>query len=152
MKINGGCRCGALRYTLAIDALPPVYACHCLHCQTWSGSAFALHAMLPEAAIAVTGPVVSYEHEGPGGQPSLQRLCGTCHTRIFNTNAIMPGMAVLRAGTLDDSPLLNPMAHIWVKRKQAWLVIPDGVPSWPEGPSREEFFAAVRKAQGGESD
>ena len=148
MSIEGGCRCGAVRYTLAVDALPQTYACHCLHCQTWSGSAFAQHALLPEAAIAATGPVTFYEHAGVGGQPSRQRICGICHTRIFNTNAVMPGLAVLRAGTLDDSHQLRPMAHIWVKRKQPWLIIPEGVPSWPESPTPEEFAAAVRKGQG----
>jgi len=49
---------------------------------------------------------------------------------------------------LDNSHLLNPMAHIWVKRKQPWLTIPDGVPSWPESPTPEEFAAAVQKGQG----
>lgn len=29
-EIEGGCRCGAVRYKLVLDALPPTYACHCL--------------------------------------------------------------------------------------------------------------------------
>src|SRR4051812_44468495 len=109
MTIMGGCRCGAVRYSLGMDALPPSYACHCLDCQTWSGSAFGQHALLPEAVLTVTGPVVSYEHDG-GGHTSSQRLCGVCHTRIYNTNHAVPGMVVLRAGTLDDSSLLEPIA------------------------------------------
>jgi len=148
MTIKGGCRCGAVSYTLAIDALPMVYACHCLHCQTWSGSAFAQHALLPEDAITTSGPVIFYEHEGTGGHASRQRICGVCHTRIFNTNDAMPGFAILRAGTLEDSHRLKPMAHIWVKRKQPWLAIPEGVPHWPESPSPQEFAEAVQKAQG----
>lgn len=148
MTIMGGCRCGAVSYTLAIDVLPATYACHCLDCQTWSGSAFAQHALLPEDVIAVTGPVVLYEHGGAGGQTSCQRVCGVCHTRIYNTNTAVPGMAVVRAGTLAESHLLEPIAHIWVKRKQPWVVIPKGVPSWPESPSPEDFAAAVRRARG----
>lgn len=144
MAINGGCRCAAVRYTLAMDSLPPTYICHCLHCQTWSGSAFAQHALLPEEALSVTGSVALYPHPGLSGHVSLQRVCGICHTRIFNTNPARPGMVVLRAGTLDDSHLLNPVAHIWVKRKQPWVVIPDGVPTWPESPTPEEFVAAMR--------
>jgi hypothetical protein len=145
MTIRGGCRCGAVSYVLAIDALPQTYACHCQQCQTWSGSAFAQHALLPETMIEVTGPIVVYEHEGTGGYLSQQKVCGVCHTRIYNTNMAMPGMAVVRAGTLEDSPLLEPIAHIWVKRKQPWLVIPDGVPSFPESPTPEEFMAATRR-------
>jgi hypothetical protein len=128
-----------------MDRLPPTYACHCLHCQTTSGSAFGLHALLPEAAIAVTGPVVTYEHEGTANTPSRQRLCAECYTRISNSNAAAPGLVILRAGTLDDSNLLEPVAHIWVKRKQPWVAIPEDVRSWPESPTPEEFAAALQK-------
>ena len=146
MTITGGCRCGAVRYTLATDSLPPTYACHCLHCQTTSGSAFGQHALLPQGMIAVTGPLVSYEHDGTAGFTSRQHVCGDCHTRIYNENSAMPGMVVVRAGTLDASNLLDPIAHIWVKRKQAWLAIPDGVPSWAETPTPNEFAAALQEA------
>jgi hypothetical protein len=147
MAIVGGCRCGAVRYELAMDRLPSPYACHCLHCQTTSGSAFGLHALLPEAAVVVTGPLVTYEHEGTAGLPSRQHVCGDCHTRVYNHNAAIPGMVILRAGTLDDSNLLEPVAHIWVTRKQPWVVIPAGVRSWGEAPTPEEFAAALPKAR-----
>lgn len=48
-RIQGGCRCGAVRYVLALDTLPRTYACHCRDCQTWSGSAFSQQTFLPEA-------------------------------------------------------------------------------------------------------
>ena len=80
-EIQGGCRCGAVRYTLALDALPATYACHCRDCQTWSGSAFSQQTFLPEAALNVTGPVVVYELTTPSGRISTQRMCGTCQDR-----------------------------------------------------------------------
>ncbi|WP_349681622.1 hypothetical protein [Pseudomonas sp. UBA6323] len=46
MALTGQCRCAAVRYTLDLPVPPVVYACHCLHCQRWSGSAFGLHALL----------------------------------------------------------------------------------------------------------
>lgn len=145
MTIEGGCRCGVVRYALSIDRLPPTYACHCLQCQTWSGSAFSQQVLLPEDALHVTGPVVLYELT-TGDRTSHQRMCGICHTRIYNTNTRRPGIAVIRAGTLDDSHLLDVVAHIWVKRKQPWLPIADGVPSWPEGAPPEDFVALMRQA------
>ena len=131
-EVQGGCRCGAARCTLALDALPPTYACHCLDCQTWSGSAFSQQTFVPEAALAVTGTVVVYEFTTPSGNTSTQRMCGVCHARIYNTNSARPNVAVVRAGTLDRSNELRVVAHIWVKRKQHWLTLPDGVPTWPE--------------------
>ena len=78
--IAGGCRCGAVRYTLALDSLPTTYACHCLDCQTWSGSAFSQQTFLPEEALAVTGPLSVYELTTPSGRVSNQRMCSICLT------------------------------------------------------------------------
>lgn len=132
MTITGGCHCGACRYTLALETLPQAYACHCRTCQTWSGSAFSEQILLAESAIAIDGPVVEYEFRSPGGTFSRQRMCGTCHVRLYNTNKVRPGVAVVRAGTLDRSDALDVAMHIWVKRKQPWLVLPDGAEAYDE--------------------
>ena len=142
-NIGGGCRCGAVRYTLALHALPRTYACHCRDCQTWSGSAFSQQTFLPEAALSVTGPLSVYELTTPSGRFSKQRVCGVCHTRIYNSNSARPGVVVVRAGTLDQSDRLDVVAHIWVKRKQPWLNLPEGVPTWPEGAPVEELLQAL---------
>ena len=142
-EIDGGCRCGAVRYELALDALPSTYACHCLDCQTWSGSAFSQQTFLPETALAVTGPVVVYEFTTPSGRTSTQRMCGVCHARIYNTNSARPNVAVVRAGTLHRSNELRVVAHIWVKRKQPWLTLEDGVPTWPEAAPADQLVGAL---------
>ena len=141
--LTGGCRCGATRYTLALDALPPVYCCHCLDCQSWSGSAFSEQALLREEAITVTGPLIDYRFTSPSGSQSHQRFCGVCHVRIYNTNDARPGIAVVRAGTLDASDTIVPRTHIWVKRKQPWVTIPDEVPTFAENASPAEFVAIL---------
>ncbi len=142
-EILGGCRCGAVRYTLALDQLPRTYACHCRDCQTWSGSAFSQQTFLPEAALTVNGPLVVYEFTSPSGRISMQRMCGVCHTRVFNTNSARPGVVVVRTGTLDRSDELDVVAHIWVKRKQPWLHLPADVPAWPEGAPIAELVQAL---------
>nr|WP_256344949.1 GFA family protein [Pseudomonas gingeri] len=119
-----------------------IYACHCRDCQTWSGSAFALHALLPEGALEVSAPLVEYAYESDG-QTSRHFVCGTCHTRIYNSTSAAPGMWVLRVGTLDSSPAVAPMAHIWIKHKQPWLSLPESVPSWDESPTPEAFMQAL---------
>jgi hypothetical protein len=144
MAIEGGCRCGAVRYRLTVDAMPPVYCCHCLTCQTWSGTAFTEQALIGDGQIEViAGEPEIYVNITASGAESVQRLCGTCHTRLWNTNSARPGVAVVRAGTLDASAELSPRAHIWTKRMQPWLVIGDGVPSWPENAPPGDFVAAL---------
>ena len=142
-EIQGGCRCGAVRYTLALSALPATYACHCRDCQTWSGSAFSQQTFLPEAALNVTGPLLVYQLTTPSGRISTQRMCGTCHTRLYNSNSARPGLVIVRAGTLDRSDELDVVAHIWVKRKQPWLRLPEGVPTWPEAAPPAELLQAL---------
>jgi len=144
---TGTCRCGAVTYRLTGDALPATYACHCLDCQTWSGSAFGEHALIPEESIAIEGETATYVHAGEGFT-SEQVACPTCFTRIFNRNSAVPGLIVLRAGTLDASDRLAPIAHMWIKRKQDWIALPEGVPSWPETPTPEQYGEAIRRAQG----
>jgi hypothetical protein len=132
-----------VRYTLGLDNLPPTYACHCTDCQTWSGSAFSQQAVVAESAIEASGPIVIYELTSPSGRVSRQRMCGVCHTRIFNTNSARPGIAVVRAGTLDRSNELIVTAHIWTRSKQPWLELPDGAPAWSETPPPEEMAKAL---------
>ncbi len=146
--IEGGCRCGAVRYRLTAPKFPNAYACHCRDCQTWSGSAFSLQVVAPEDALEVTGAPHLYEMATGAGDErrvSRQRGCARCMTRVYNTNTRRPGVAVLRAGTLDRSDELNVVAHIWVSRKVGGIEIPDGVPSWPEGAPPAAFFAALMK-------
>jgi hypothetical protein len=140
--IAGGCRCGACRYELALDALPPVYACHCHQCQRWTGSAFSLQALVPESALTVSGPVVVYER-ATEDRVSTQRVCGTCYARLYNTNTRRPGIAVVRAGTLDRSEELVCKAHIFTAYKQAWVTLSDGMPQWPEAADVAGFIAAL---------
>lgn len=143
--IAGGCRCGACRYVVAGDAMPPVYCCHCRDCQTWSGSAFTQQAVIAIAAIEATGPVVTYSFQNPSGATSTQHICGTCHTRLWNTNTARAGIAVVRAGTLDASDTLVPRAHMWTSRKQPWLILDPAIPAWPESPAPAEFVAAIMR-------
>ena len=49
----------------------------------------------------------------------------------------------LDAGTLDRSDELDCAAHIWIKRKQAWITIPEGVPSGEEPGPLDEMGAAL---------
>ena len=145
--ISGGCRCGATRYTLAVDVIPPVYCCHRLDCQSWSGSAFSEQAVVRTDALSITGPAIDYLYQTRSDAESHQRLCGVCHTRIYNTNTARPGIALWRAGTLDASDKVVPRAHIWVKRKQPWVSIADDVPTFDANAPPAEFIAILMGAR-----
>ena len=144
--LEGGCRCGRVRYRASLEAMPNAYACHCLDCQTWSGSAFSVQVLLAEDQLEVTGEPALFELTSADGQRvSRQRACPVCFTRVYNTNSARPGLVSLRAGALDRSDELTLVAHIWTKRKMGGIDIPDGVPSWEEGAPPAEFIAALTR-------
>ncbi|MFJ2485262.1 GFA family protein [Pseudomonas sp. NPDC087639] len=144
MGLTGQCRCGQVHLQLQIEALPPIYACHCLNCQRWSGSAFALHMVCPAQAIEASGSMLTYLHEAEE-HSSTQYACSKCFTRLFNETDAAPGMRVLRVGVLNGADRLTPLAHIWTKRKQPWISLPEDVAQWPESPTPEDFALAINQ-------
>ena len=144
MGLSGICECGAVTYSVKQETLH-VYACHCLNCQTRSGSAFAEHAMVQADVFECYGATGTFIRT-TGGIEFTEHFCPTCHTRLFNQNSMLPEMVFLRAGTLESSQRLEPMAHIWISRKQSSVTLPETIPAFEESPSPEEFGAAVEAA------
>jgi hypothetical protein len=140
--IEGGCRCGQLRYRLRLAQLPKVYACHCRACQTRSGSAFSLNFFLPDALLEVTGRTTPYERTA-AGETSQEHACPICFAHIFEADSPAPGLVMMCAGTLDRSDELDIAAHIWTRRKLAGIALAPGVPAWPERPPVAEFVARM---------
>lgn len=127
--MEGGCLCGAVRYGIAA---PPhlIYACHCTECQTQTGSAFGLGAVVEDAAFRFTrGAPKTFARTGDSGRRSTYSLCPDCGTRLASGRIEPPGAAplrILRAGTLDDAARLTPGVHVWTRSAQPWLRIPGG--------------------------
>lgn len=71
--------------------------------------------------------------------------------RSMSYEAVQPEQRAPRhdfpaAGTLEDSQRLEPMAHIWVKRKQPWVLLGNDIPAFDESPTQEQFEAAIALA------
>ncbi len=143
--IAGGCRCAAVRFSIAASAPPPVYCCHCRDCQRSTGSAFTVQMVVMAAMIAVEGAVAGFDFPRPAGGVSTHHMCAACHTRLWTTNTARPMLAVIRAGTLDDTSALSPRAHLWVSRKQPWVLLAEGIPAYPADPPAAEFASLLMR-------
>ncbi len=110
--INGGCLCGAVRYT-AQGELNSATVCHCRDCQKFTGAAFATLLMVPKTAFAVTGPVKTHTGTGGSGLPVLRHFCAECGSSIAEEPGTRPGMAILFAGTFDDVSGVIPAREIF---------------------------------------
>ena len=131
----GGCQCGAVRYE--ITAAPAVvYACHCTDCQTQSGSAFAMAAVIPQAHFRITkGTPKMFARQTRPTKATESWFCGDCGTRLYH----VPGGAAypnrnIKPGTLDDTSWLKATTHFWTRSKQPWVVIPDDAPCYQTQP------------------
>lgn len=146
----GACDCKAVRYTVIADALT-VYACHCRRCQTRSGSGFAEHALIESSSFEIVGETVVRSRETDGIRFD-EVFCASCLTRVYDLNSSMSEVMFLRAGTLSGSQDLEPVAHIWTKRKQGWVALPNDIPLFDESPTPEQFNAALRLAESRRSE
>lgn len=119
-KTEGGCLCGAVRYAFEGDPVASM-VCHCTHCQKQSGSAFSTIIGVPEQALAVTGETRCFRDEGESGKAVERIFCPVCGSPLISKVEVAPGMAFVKAGTLDDASAFNPSAHIWTRSKQCWV-------------------------------
>lgn len=122
---DGGCACGKIRYQLTEEPLT-LYACHCTECQRQTGTAFGLSMIILRSALQLLqGQPRDYEATVPGGSPPRRgKFCDACATRLWSEPARFPEVLVLRPGTLDDTSWLDPVAHIWMRSAQPWVVLP----------------------------
>ncbi len=144
MSQKGGCVCGAIRYLVSSEPLF-LHVCHCTECQASSGSAFTTTLITEISNFRVLQgiPKVSDSFTGQSGKGYDLSSCRQCGTGLWATEKELPkGLLFLRAGTLDNTRNLEPMAHIYTKSKQKWLILPDDVPTFEEGYRTEDLWPA----------
>ena len=128
---EGGCACGAVRYRLT--GVPMfVHCCHCTSCQTETGSAFVLNALIEsdrvETIAGAPEPVMTPSESGRG--QNVWR-CPECRVALWsNYGGATDIVRFVRVGTLDDPGALPPDVHIYTRSKLPWVILPDGTPAF----------------------
>lgn len=130
--IEGGCNCGEIRYR--IDGAPvAVAACHCTRCRRQSGSIYSVNLIVPIAAMTIEGsPSVFTDRDTTSGEPVRREFCGTCGSPIRSLIDASPGIAAVKAGTLDDPDPFAPALHVFTRSKVAWVDLPANVPQFED--------------------
>jgi len=90
--------------------------CHCRHCQRSTGTAFSVVLIVPDLDLHVTGPLFTVGDRGDSGKPVHRRFCGTCGAPVRTDVEAMPGTVFVKAGTLDDTSVLQPSMQIYCGR------------------------------------
>ena len=126
----GGCACGAVRFALKSEPMV-VHCCHCKDCQRQTGSAFVINALIEADRVEeLCGETKPSRMPTDSGKPHDIFRCTQCGTAVWANYGGMSALRFVRVGTLDDPTALEPNVHIYVRSKQPWVRLPDGVPAF----------------------
>jgi hypothetical protein len=130
-KLEGGCRCGAVRYRVT-DAFSYGLICHCSQCRKTTGA-----ANKPFLGIEIE------QFELTHGEEVIQRFgddqgydarCAKCGCFLYSV--VRDGRNVhVTMGSLIDTPTRRPNGHIFVGSKAEWETIEDDLPQFEEYPT-----------------
>ena len=121
LPLTGGCPCGGIRYEVTSFPLL-LYTCNCTNCQRTSGSAFALNMPVKTKDFHVLqGEPKGWRRLSPSGADVTSWFCGDCGGRIYGERVGRPQSINIRAGTLDDTKWLVPVAHMYMRSAQPWV-------------------------------
>jgi hypothetical protein len=112
-RIEGHCRCGQARFTVAGAPLITM-ACHCTGCRRMTGSAFSLSSLYSADAFALVAgdPVL-------GGLRAQARhyFCPACMSWLYTRPAGMDAFVNVRATLLGDAAAYRPFIETYTARR-----------------------------------
>ena len=141
MAFTGGCLCGAVRYE-GTDQLGGGH-CHCLDCRRSSGTGHCSHMAVPEGAFHITGDVRFYDAPADSGNIISRGFCPICGSAVYSKNAGMPGLAFVRASSLDDPEVFRPEVVVYAKRAPSWDRMDPTLPAFESMPPPQKVSDIV---------
>ncbi|PKO41880.1 MAG: hypothetical protein CVU31_15035 [Betaproteobacteria bacterium HGW-Betaproteobacteria-4] len=131
MIFEGGCYCGDVRYR--VEGEPVLEGqCHCRQCQYITGGEPNTFIAVPSSSFAYTkgNPASFTRSDVPNAV--TRRFCPNCGTAIGTE--IPGGLMAVKVGTMDEPARFAPKVAIFTVDKQAFHMIPEGVPSFERMP------------------
>lgn len=135
--LEGSCLCGSVSYEASAEPMM-VGHCYCVDCRKASGTSHGTHAVVPDAAFAVSGETKAFESPADSGNMVRRHFCPQCGCAIFSRNSAMPGVTFIRVSSLDDPSRVTPQMTVYGSRAPNWAVfdiskpvfdvLPDGGP------------------------
>ena len=139
--MQGHCLCKAISVNVTGDLLF-LYNCHCRQCRAFSGASYATNATVLADDLTISDPgnhLSCYPMQG-----GKRYFCGNCGSRIYHAFGDGDEPLSLKAGSLDETKLLEPIGHIWTCRAHNWLELHrSGKPCYDREP---ESFDDLLKA------
>jgi hypothetical protein len=143
MTLTGRCACGRVDYIIKDEPMF-THVCHCTDCQRTTGSAFVVHLIVAEDDFEIAGNTRAITLPTGSGAGYDLHFCAECGTYLWvRYHYHKVRVIAVRGGTLDDVSKIKPQAHIFTRSMQAWMRLPEDVPSFAEACSRDEAWPAA---------
>jgi hypothetical protein len=115
--LNGGCRCGAVRYRCGPLVRPPSL-CHCVDCRRTVGAHIVGWCTVTAASLHLDAHGALREY---ASSPRVTRtFCGLCGTSLTWSHADHAGLIDVTLASFDDAAALAPTSHIWMQDALPW--------------------------------
>lgn len=130
-KMEGGCLCGAVRYSLSGSPFDSDY-CHCRMCRKSAG-AFAVAWM--DFKVGQVNWLSGKPTEYVSSEHVRRGFCSACGSSLSFRDERYPEYLSLTTASLDDPNLVPPRYHIHTESQPEWLVITDDCERYPRSRS-----------------
>ncbi len=140
MNVDGNCLCGHVSYEAEVDP-DRVAICHCIDCQTHSGTAYGVVVgIVDEEFRLLSGELKTFEKIADSGTVRALAFCPECGTRI-HAQTVGEGSSFfgLRLGTVRQRDQLKPKLQVWCRSAQDWVGDLRSIPKFDEQPTAEEI-------------
>ena len=124
MRLEGSCRCGAVRFACASHTPYPYQLCYCSVCRkTAGGGGFAINLAADHRTLKVHGRTAIYHAEIDGEVSNGERnFCPRCGSHLWLYDSQWPDLVHPLASAID-TPLPRPPArvHLMLGSKAEWV-------------------------------
>jgi hypothetical protein len=136
VRLEGSCRCGVVRFTMASHTPQPYQLCYCAICRkTAGGGGYAINLMGAAVTLEVHGggPPTTYrveleEMDETGvcrlqASPAERRFCGRCASALWVFDPRWPELVHPFASAIDSElPMPPARVHLMLRYKPSWVV------------------------------
>jgi hypothetical protein len=125
-QLDGHCLCGGVTYTCDGDTMATLL-CHCTDCQRQTGTAFSIVVGVERDSLHIEGETLgTFTTVGEDTHEAVRRqFCSACGSPIVSLPDATPDLAFIKAGTLNDTSVLEPEMEIWCRSAHPYVEFDD---------------------------